>query len=160
MKKIDTMYHMSGRKENSKPTLLWNFVQKNAWHGHNYEETLDKPKLRNSLHDNWPIISKNDSWESQGKNEELFQNNWDNHVDPGCHSWPCIASHSWRTLLRQLANLRKSLWEKGIQKFFVLFLQLFSQLEIVSKLSIKVKKCCKSAILWLQWLNIPRVKLI
>lgn len=80
MKKIDTMYHMSGRKENSKPTLLWNFVQKNAWHGHNYEETLDKPKLRNSLHDNWPIISKNDSWESQGKNEELFQNNWDNQV--------------------------------------------------------------------------------
>lgn len=157
MKKIDTMYHMSGRKENSKPTLLWNFVQKNAWHGHNYEETLDKPKLRNSLHDNWPIISKNDIAE---KVRERMRNYSRITETTRYHSWPCIASHSWRTLLRQLANLRKSLWEKGIQKFFVLFLQLFSQLEIVSKLSIKVKKCCKSAILWLQWLNIPRVKLI
>lgn len=43
MKKINTMYHTIRCKENSTPTLLWNFVQKNAWPGDNYEEPVDKP---------------------------------------------------------------------------------------------------------------------
>lgn len=55
---MDNLYLLIWYTEKN-TTSLCGIPAQNAQLESNYEETLDKPKLRDILQNNWPVLSKN-----------------------------------------------------------------------------------------------------